>query len=127
MKLLPSPLNELLNLDLVEAANGQATVRMPFSRTYLQEANIVHGGIISVVADTAAVYTVLPTVSDPRQVTGIEFKINFLSPAVAAGGEITARATLVKRGKRVAVCDTEVWQGPTFIAKGMFTYLVKEQ
>ena len=32
MELLPSPLNELLNLELVEADNGQATVRMPFGR-----------------------------------------------------------------------------------------------
>ena len=78
---------------------------MPLDKTYLQEGGVVHGGIISTLADTAAVYTVHPYLNENQSMTSIEFKINFLSPALFENGDLLAKANLVKRGRKVALCD----------------------
>jgi uncharacterized protein (TIGR00369 family) len=56
--------------------------------------------------------------------TSIEFKLNFLRPAVAGAGDLHARARIVKQGRQVILCDIEVAQGGELVAKGLFTYLL---
>ena len=97
---------------------------MPLEEDYLQEGGLVHGGIISTLADTAAVYMLYPYLSENQSMTSIEFKINFLNPALLENGDLLARSNLVKRGKKVALCDVEVHQKEKLIAKGLFTYLL---
>ena len=97
---------------------------MPLDKTYLQEGGLVHGGIISTLADTAAVYTLHPYLTENQSMTSIEFKMNFLSPALLENGDLLARAYLVKRGRKVALCDVEVYQKEKLVAKGLFSYLL---
>ncbi len=97
---------------------------MPLDKTYLQEGGVVHGGIISTLADTAAVYTVHPYLNENQSMTSIEFKMNFLSPALFENGDLLAKANLVKRGRKVALCDVEVYQKEKLVAKGLFSYLL---
>jgi acyl-coenzyme A thioesterase PaaI-like protein len=52
----------------------------------------------------------------------VEFKVNFLAPAFVDAGQLTAVAKLIKRGRRVAVCQSEVWQQQVQVAIGLFTY-----
>jgi uncharacterized protein (TIGR00369 family) len=89
----------------------------------LQEEGIIHGAILSALADTAAVYTFHPDLPSELRMTSIEFKLNFLSPALGDGGTLTARSQVVRKGKKVGVCDVEVTQGERLVAKGLFTYL----
>ena len=106
------------------AVDGEgAEVSMPVAPSHLQEMKVVHGGIITTLADTAAVYALLPHLPEGKRMTSIELKINFLNPAVLGGGELSARSRVVKRGRRVSLCDVEVAQGDTLVAKGQFTYL----
>ncbi len=78
---------------------------MPLDKTYLQEGGVVHGGIISTLADTAAVYTLHPYLTENQSMISIEFKMNFLSPVLIENGDLLAQANLVKRGRKVALCD----------------------
>jgi acyl-coenzyme A thioesterase PaaI-like protein len=43
---------------------------------------------------------------------------------VLAGGPLTAQATLIKSGRRVAFLEVAVSQGDRAIARGSFSYLV---
>ena len=97
---------------------------MPLAETYLQEGGVVHGGVISSLADTAAVYTLYPYLTENQSMTSIEFKMNFLSPALFENGDLLAKANLVKRGRKVALCDVEVYQKEKLVAKGLFSYLL---
>lgn len=97
---------------------------MPLEERYLQEGRVVHGGIIATLADSAAVQVLYPRLNENQSMTSIEFKINFLSPALLENGSLTAKANLVKRGKRIALCDVEVFQKDKLIAKGLFTYML---
>jgi uncharacterized protein (TIGR00369 family) len=59
-----------------------------------------------------------------RTITSIEFKLNFVRPAVASRGELMAVARPVRIGRTVAVAEVDVLQSDELIAKGLFTYLV---
>jgi uncharacterized protein (TIGR00369 family) len=87
----------------------------------------LHGGIISALADTAAVYAFLPDLEPTRVMTSIEFKVNFLNAALPGKGTLMAESKVLKRGKRTGVCEVEVTQTGKLIAKGIFTYLFFER
>ena len=61
-----------------------------------------------------------------RTLTSVEFKLNFLRPALAGGGDVRAVATAVRRGNKIALAEVEVTQGERAVATGLFTYIVLE-
>ena len=89
-----------------------------------QEFGVVHGAILSALADTAAVYAILPGLAADERMTSIEFKVNFLAAARPGGGEVVARSAMVRRGRTVAVVRSDVWQGETHLLTGLFTYVI---
>lgn len=97
---------------------------MPLKHIFLQEERVVHGGVLTTLADTAAVYTIYPFLEDGRTMSSIEFKLNFLRPVFIDGGSVTAKAKLVRQGKRVALVQVDLQQARRLVAKGLFTYLV---
>jgi acyl-coenzyme A thioesterase PaaI-like protein len=46
-----------------------------------------------------------------------------LNAALPGKGSVIAQSKVLKRGKRVGVCEVEVTQAENLIAKGIFTYL----
>src|SRR2546430_11625172 len=115
--------NRTLRLELVASDDGGASVALPIERWFSQENGVVHGGIIASVADTAAVHALVGRLEKSQQMTSVEFKINFLRPAAIDGGPLTARATIVRRGRTIGVCDVEVSQKDQLVAMGIFTYV----
>ena len=118
------PVNRLFQFTLISSTKKRAEISMPLNETYLQEGGVVHGGVISSLADTAAVYTLYPYLTENQSMTSIEFKMNFLSPALFENGDLLAHANVVKRGRKVALCDVEVYQKEKLVAKGLFSYLL---
>jgi uncharacterized protein (TIGR00369 family) len=127
------PSNRWLGLQLRTQDERGATVVLPPRRELAQEYGVVHGGFLSALADTAAVYALLPRLRDGEGMTSIEFKVNFLAPADPAGGELVARATVVKAGRTIRVAQVDVHQvagagaadaAPKHVLTGLFTYVV---
>jgi len=94
---------------------------------HVQEHGVVHGGVLAALADTAAVYAFRASLEPGQAATSIEFKLNFLRPAQVGAGELRARSRIVRRGRRVCVCDVDVLQGDAPVATGTFTYLFIER
>jgi acyl-CoA thioesterase len=112
------PFNRHLQFELVSAADDRAEMRLPIQDWFRQERDIVHGGVLSSLADTAAVYAIDPA----RSFVGVEFKINFLKAARMDAGPLTAHARVVRRGRRIIVCSADVLQSGEVVAAGIFTY-----
>lgn len=117
------PLNRWLGYRLVEHGPTGARVAMAPRPECLQETGVVQGGILTAVADTAAVYALWPELPAGTRMTSIELKLNFLRPALPDAGDLEAVATVVQRGRKVGVCDVAVEQGGRRVAVGLFTYL----
>lgn len=119
------PLVEVLGMREVEPdETGAIGLAMEPREDLLQSESVIHGGILTTLADTAAAWAVLRDQPRGETLTSVEFKLNFLKPARLDGGELTARGRVVRRGSRIAVIDGEVVQGGEAVARGLFTYLV---
>jgi uncharacterized protein (TIGR00369 family) len=127
--------NRLLGLSLKQRDESGATVVMAARPELAQEYGVVHGGFLAALADTAAVYALLPKLAAGEGMTSVEFKVNFLAAADPEGGEITARATIVKAGRTIRVAQVDVHQSAPadsraaagasrHVLTGLFTYLV---
>lgn len=117
----------LVGREKTDGAVVAAVVTMEATSALAQGYGLVQGGVISALADAAAVCCFLadePEAAGARSVTSIEFKVNFLRPAAPGRGTLQARASVVKRGKRIGLADVDVTQAGELVAKGLFTYLL---
>ena len=121
------PINRHLALRLVSRSDSEATVELDVRPELLQEYGVVHGGILAVLADTAAVYVLHPALTGTQAMTSIEFKVNFLAAARPNGEPLRAHASLVRKGRRVSLCEVRVLQGDTEVLRGLFTYLISDR
>jgi acyl-coenzyme A thioesterase PaaI-like protein len=62
---------------------------------------------------------------DRGNVSGVEFKMNFLRPVLTDDSDLTRSATPVKIGRRDAVCSVRCDAERALCRAGTFTYLVE--
>ena len=118
------PVNRLLGLQLEHIEGGLVEASLPLRPEFTQEQGVVHGGLLALLADTAAVYLTLPHLAPGERMASIEFKVNFLAPAWSDGNvPLRAIARPLKAGRRVVVCESSVYQGDRQVLSGTFTYL----
>ena len=89
--------NRHFGFELVSRTREDATVSMTGLQNFVQEYGVIHGGVVSTLADTAAVYTFHPDLGADRGMTSIEYKMNFLRPVLPDRGKVTAHARVVRR------------------------------
>ena len=118
------PVNALLGLELRTSSPDGAVVAWSPRAEFAQEYGVIHGGLIATLADTAAVYALHPFLAEGERMTSIEFKINFLGPALSDRGAVVARSSIVRRGHTVVVAQVDVSQGDQRVATGLFTYII---
>src|SRR5262245_39555385 len=99
------PFSVLLGAELLEFSEGLAVIRIPIRDDLKQHHGFVHGGVVSYAADNALTFAGGSALG-PDVVT-LEFKINYLRPAL--GDAIVARASIVSAGKSQAVCRCDVF------------------
>jgi len=75
-----APFERLLNMTIVEACNGMATLTMPFFIDYAQGAGLMHGGALVSLADTAAAMAVKSIIAPQSHFATIELESRFLLP-----------------------------------------------
>lgn len=91
-------------LSLVEA--GHVQIRLPYREFLTQQHGFFHGGITTTIADSACGYSGFTLMPADASVLTIEYKVNFLAPA--DGDLLFARGQVVKPGKTIIVCQSEV-------------------
>jgi len=120
---LSVPVNRYLKFQLLERSAGACRVTGDISAEYTQEHGVVHGAIVSAIADTSAVWLFHPDLEPGQSMASIEFKVNFLAPAFLDRGPLIAESSLVRRGRRIGVAQSDVRQNGDLIARGLFTYM----
>jgi uncharacterized protein (TIGR00369 family) len=119
------PIARSLGFALASEDEERVALRMPVDERALQIEGRVHGGLIATLADTAAVWLLHRDLPSDCWMTGIEFTLHFLRPALPGPSDLLASARAVRRGRTVSVVDVEVDQAGKLVAKGLFTYLIR--
>jgi acyl-CoA thioesterase len=94
-----APFEKLLNMSIVEAREGRATLTMPFLVQYAQGAGLMHGGALVSLADTCMVMAIKSLLPPGSHFATIRLETNFLRPV--RKGTVTARAMVVSRADRL--------------------------
>ena len=106
--IVDSPLGRLLGFAVGSIARDRVRVRLPFREAVTTVGDIVHGGAISALIDTAATaaaWSAADLAANPRGTT-IARSVNFI--AAARGQDITAEARVIQRGRTITVCEVSV-------------------
>ena len=99
-------LMQTLAAGITSLAPGEVEITMPMRAGLSQQDGFVHAGVITAIVDSACGYAALSLTPAGHEVLTIEYKINFLSPAI--GDHFVARGRVTRAGKTITVCSGEV-------------------
>ena len=100
-------LMKTLGASLEAAEVGKVTITVPFQDSLTQQNGYFHAGVMTSVLDSACGYAALTTLAEGNEVLTVEFKINFLKPAMAS--RLIAIGQVIQSGKRLVVCEGTVY------------------
>src|SRR6185436_1783774 len=97
----------LIGAKLTKVEKGFCEIRLPYKIELTQQDKFVHAGIIGTIADSAGGYAAYTMMEEGASVLTVEYKLNLLAPAT--GDIFIARSKVVKAGKTITVCNSEVF------------------
>jgi uncharacterized protein (TIGR00369 family) len=111
----------LVGLEVEKLYEGGAVLRMTVKEHHLQIHNVVHGGVIATLADTAGALAAYTVSALGAELATIELKINYLLPI--AEGKVEAEGRVLRAGRNFIVVECDVWktQGQ-LAAKALMTF-----
>lgn len=98
---------DTLNGKIAHISPGELHIEAPFDERFTQQDGFLHAGVVTISMDSAcgyAAYTLMPAGS---RVLSVEFKINFLNPAL--GERFRAEGRVAKSGKTISVCEGKLF------------------
>ncbi len=98
---------QMLGLNIDAFQDGKGVVSVQVDERLLHPQQIVHGGVIFTLADTAMSMALLSLLPAGASVSTIEAKINYLRPVRM--GELRAEAAIVHQGRSTAVLEATVY------------------
>ncbi len=93
------------SLPVVEA--GRVEIHLPHWSGVEQQHGFVHGGVVGMIADSAAGYAAMTLAPPGASVLSVEYKVNFLAPA--QGQALIARGQVLRPGRNLIITRGEVY------------------
>lgn len=116
-----SKFSALMGFEVVKLSNGGAVLTVTTEDHHRQIHNVMHGGVIAALADTAAAIAAYTVVPRGTEVVTIELKINYLLPVSA--GKLTAEGKVLRAGRNFIVVECEISrEDRALAAKALMTF-----
>jgi uncharacterized protein (TIGR00369 family) len=93
-----------------ELGDGTALLRLPFQPELATMGEIVHGGAIAALLDTAGMAAAWADGEIPETLGGATVSMTVNYAAAAEAVDLLARATVVRRGRTLRFCEVTVTQ-----------------
>ena len=97
----------LIRATLPVVEHGRTEIHVPHWDGIEQQHGFVHGGVVGMIADTAAGYAAMTVVPSSASVLTVEYKLNLVAPA--DGEKLIARGQVVRPGRTLIVTRAEVF------------------
>jgi uncharacterized protein (TIGR00369 family) len=118
-----SPFVGHLGMRLTDLGQDRAEMVLPFSEELATIGDVVHGGAISTLVDTAGMAAAWADRADPGERAGstVGLSVDFVS--AAHGEDLTAAASVIRRGQSLCFCEVDVTgESGQVVAKGLVTH-----
>jgi len=93
------------SLEVVE--HGRTEIQLPHWEGVEQQHGFIHGGVVGMIADSAAGYAAMSVAPAGASVLTVEYKLNLIAPA--DGERLVARGTVVRAGRTLVVTRADVF------------------
>ncbi len=95
-----------LGARLTSVAPGEVVIEAPFSHGLSQQKGYFHGAVLGAIGDSAGGYSALTLMPVGSEIVTIEYKINFMRPAL--GELLRARGKVLRPGRSITVCQVDI-------------------
>ncbi len=116
---------KLIGMHFKIIEEGIVEYYLTISKNHLATPTAAHGGVVSALIDSALGVAALSVVSkENKAVSTIEYKLNFLAPALI-NDKLVAKAKVEQKGKRILIISCDVFcinKGNSLIAKALGTF-----
>ena len=96
----------LIGAELPVVEPGYTEIHLPFKAEISQQHGFIHGGVVGMIADSAAGYAANTLTPADTSVLTVEYKLNLVAPA--DGERLVARGEVVVIDDRLGVTMTEI-------------------
>jgi uncharacterized protein (TIGR00369 family) len=97
----------LIKAHLAELGHGRSEIHLPHWTGVEQQHGFVHGGVVGMIADSAAGYAAMTMVPADASVLTVEYKMNLVAPA--DGEKLIARGKVARPGRTLIITQAEVF------------------
>jgi uncharacterized protein (TIGR00369 family) len=122
-RIVRAPFGALVGLEVVSVERDRVAVRLPFRPEVTTVGDLVHGGALAALVDTAATAAAWASeaLAPDSRGTTVGFTINYL--AGARGRDVIATARVARRGGSLCVLDVDVADAAGEpVARALVTY-----
>jgi uncharacterized protein (TIGR00369 family) len=98
---------KFIGAELVEVKPGYCEIHLPYKKELSQQHGFFHAGVIGTIADNTGGYAAYSLMGAESSILTVEYKLNLVAPGV--GDLLIGRARVVKPGRTLTVCRSEVF------------------
>lgn len=98
---------DTLGAKLANVGAGSCEIHLAYDKALTQQHEYFHGGVIGTLADNAGGYAAFTLMNATDSVLTVEYKLNIMAPA--KGEMLIARGQVLRAGRRLTVCHTDVY------------------
>ncbi len=113
---------KLLGIEFDEATRGAVKMHMDAREDLRQVSDVLHGGSIASLVDTAAAFAVITMLEPDQRATTSDLTIHYLRPV--SSGSVAAEARVLRSGRRLSVVTVNVFDNAqALVATAVTTYI----
>ena len=114
-----NPFVEMLGIELIELELGEAVCRLRVEEKHERRGGFVHGGVTASLIDTVTALAVATHLQPGENSVTVDLTVHFLRPIFR--GAVTARAKVLRAGKRIVTLSAEVFDDKGELAASALT------
>ena len=98
---------EFIGANLQQVTAGAVEIQLSYKKEFSQQHGFFHGGLIGTLADNAGGYAAFTLMAASDSVLTVEYKLNLMAPAF--GDLLIARGRVLRAGKNLTVCQSDIY------------------
>lgn len=115
-----SPFYQLLGMEVVDAGEGHAQLRIPVKNDHKNLYGILHGGVVAALLDSSCTIAVGTLMGENEAAVTVDQRINYISNV--SGGVLHGEGRAIHKGRYTGVAEAEVRDDEgNLVAVGMAT------
>ncbi|HWI54090.1 MAG TPA: PaaI family thioesterase [Desulfobacteria bacterium] len=125
MRFIKQPFDEFLGFEY-ERNNNIIEVSLKIKDLYINSTGVVHGGVISSLADVAMSNLIPADKEGVQEIVTVDLKVSFLKPA--EGKSLLAKAWAVKTGRKLVFAECKIYNDKeelVALSNGIYSRLSK--